>query len=244
VKPDTGWRGWQGHPDERLAVLVPALDEEESLPGLLEALPEEALVLVVDNGSTDRTPEVAREGGAVVVRELRRGYGAACLAGLSALAERLERSSVLVFADADQAVDPETLETLVRPILEGRADLVLGARVDPGGGVGTLLPHARLGNHLILSLTHLLFGRRFRDLGPFRAVRFGDLLDLEMDDRDWGWTLQMQLRAVLRGLEVVEVDVPHRSRSAGRSKISGSPITSLRVGLKMLYTLARERVRG
>ena len=238
-----GKEGSRGTP--RVAVLVPALNEEEALPGLLASLPEEVdLVVVADNGSTDRTPELARAAGALVVHEPERGYGAACLAALGVLEDRLDGCDVVVFVDADQTVEPGSLRSLVEPVRNGRADLVLGARTDPGRGVGTLMPHARLGNRLVLGLARLLFGQRYRDSGPFRAIRWDALGRLEMDDRNWGWTLQMQLRAGLRGLRVLEVDVPHRSRAQGRSKITGSLRTSLKVGLKMFYTLARERLRA
>ena len=232
--------------DGRLAVLVPALDEEDALPPLLAGLRARGVrrVVVVDNGSTDATARVAREGGAAVVSEPARGYGAACLAGLRHLAAADPPPEVVVFLDADDDEAAKRVAELAAPVLEGRADLVVGVRRDPAGGTGTLLLHARLGNAVVLGLAALLFGRRWRDLGPFRAVAFDRLLALGMDDRDWGWTLQMQVRAELRGLRVLEVEVPHRPRARGRSKITGSLTTSLRVGGKMLWTLARERVRG
>lgn len=230
----------------RVAALIPALDEEEALPHVLAALDETSLVhevVVVDNGSTDATAAVARRGGATVVREEERGYGVACLAGIRHLAASPAPPDLVVFVDADQAVAPTALRTLLDPLLEDRADLAIGVRVDPGGGVGTLQPHARFGNRLVLALAGLLFGARWRDLGPFRAIRLPALLALDMDDRTWGWTLQMQIRARRRGLRVVEVDVPHRRRIRGRSKITGSLTVSLRVGARMLLTLLRERLR-
>lgn len=234
-----------GPPPPRVAVLIPALNEEEALPGLLASLPEPIHVVVVaDNGSTDGTARVARAAGAEVVTEPARGYGAACLAGIHTLRERLEPSDVVVFVDADQVVEPAAFRTVCDPVREGRADLVVGVRVDPGGGVGTLMPHARVGNRVVLAAARALFGRRWRDLGPFRAIRLGALEELEMDDVNWGWTLQMQVRAHLRGLRVEEVDVPHHTRTVGESKITGSLLTSVRVGVKMFYTLVRERLRS
>lgn len=200
--------------------------------------------VVVDNGSTDRTAEVARKAGATVVREDRRGYGAACLAGLDHLASLPAPPDVVVFMDADRSDDPTALPRLLEPILEGDADLVLGVRRAHGGGSSRAVPiHARLGNAVVLGLTRLLFGYRFSDLPPFRAAAFSRLRDLELDDRDWGWTLQMQLRARARGQRVREVPVAHRPRAAGASKISGTVRGSLRAGAKMLYTLVRERFR-
>ena len=229
----------------RVAVLMPALNEEAALPAILDAMPEGVeRVIVADNGSTDRTAEVARSYGAEVVREDERGYGAACLAGIQHLAQVGPPPDVLVFIDADGSDDPADIVRVVGPIERGEADFVLGVRRGAEGDVGTILPHARLGNRIVLGLTRLLFNESFEDLPPFRAIRFDRLLDLEMDDRNWGWTLQMQIRALRSDLRVVEMDVSHHRRTEGVSKISGSLSMSLRVGAKMFYTLARERMRG
>ena len=223
---------------------MPALNEEKSLPGVLSGMPDYVeRVVVADNGSTDGTAEVARAHGAEVVFEAERGYGAACLAGMRLLSAQGEPPEVLVFIDADGSDDPNEIADVVAPIQKGEADMVLGVRRGIDGDVGTILPHARFGNHLVLGLTRLLFGHAFADLPPFRAVSFPKLLALRMDDRNWGWTLQMQIRAVRAGLRIVEVEVSHRRRSEGVSKISGNLATSLRVGAKMFYTLARERLR-
>ena len=226
------------------AVLIPALNEEEALPQVLEALPLDRLhsVVVVDNGSVDRTAQVARELGATVVDEQERGYGAACLAGIERLGQAEPPPRFLVFMDADHPEDAASLDQLTAP-LAGGADLVLGARLHEGGDTGNVHAHARWGNRLVLATVRLLWGRGFLDLAPFRAVRFDALLGLEMDDRNWGWTLQMQLRAIEARLRIVEILVPHRARAVGRSKISGSLTTSVRVGLKMFHTIARERLR-
>ncbi|MCZ6713956.1 MAG: glycosyltransferase family 2 protein [Deltaproteobacteria bacterium] len=231
-------------PRPRIAVIMPALNEEKSLPGILSSMPDYVhRVVVSDNGSTDGTAEVARAHGAEVVFEAERGYGAACLAGIRHLSGQGEPPEVLVFIDADGSDDPNEIADVVAPIQKGEADMVLGVRRGIDGDVGTILPHARFGNHLVLGLTQLLFGHSFTDLPPFRAVSFPELLGLHMDDRTWGWTLQMQIRAVRSGLRIVEVEVSHRRRSEGVSKISGNLATSLKVGAKMFYTLARERLR-
>ncbi len=229
----------------RLAVLIPALDEELTLPAVLAAIRErtDALVVVVDNGSTDRTVEVAQAAGATVIAEPERGYGAACLRGIAYLADRPSMPDALVFLDADHAHGPDQIEALADPVLRGDADLVLGVRRRAGDHVGTVFPHARLGNRLVLALVRLLFGHRFRDLPPFRAIAFGKLLELGMDDRNWGWTLQMQIRAADRAFRIWEMEVLHERRVAGRSKISGSVTGTLRAGSKMLFTLLRERFR-
>lgn len=227
-----------------VAVLLPALNEEKTLPSILERMPGIIdRVVVADNGSTDGTVAIARAHGADVVHEPERGYGAACLAGIRYLSQLPGPPAVVVFMDADGSDDPIDIGRIVRPIVEDEADMVLGVRRGVGGDVGTILPHARFGNRLVLGMTHGLFGRAFQDLPPFRAIAFDQLERLEMDDRDWGWTLQMQIRAVRKGLRIVELDVSHRRRTAGVSKISGSLAMSLRVGAKMFYTLARERLR-
>ena len=223
---------------------MPALNEEDALPQILARMPAiVGRVVVADNGSTDATAEVARTLGADVVHEPERGYGAACLAGIRYLSQLTEPPEVLVFIDADGSDDPADIERVAGPILRGEADLVLGVRRGVGGDTGTILPHARLGNQLVLALTRGLFGKDFRDMPPFRGIAFAKLQQLRMDDRNWGWTLQMQIRAVLHGLRIVELEVTHRRRTAGVSKISGSLSMSLRVGAKMFYTLARERLR-
>jgi len=227
-----------------IAVLMPALNEEAALPAILVAMPSTVdRVVIADNGSEDRTAAVAGEGGADVVHEGERGYGAACLAGIAYLAQLDEPPDVLVFIDADGSDDPADIERVVAPILTDEADIVLGVRRSIDGGKGTILPHARLGNRLVLGLTSVIFGESFADLPPFRAIRFSKLIELEMDDRNWGWTLQMQIRAARQGLRISEIEVAHRRRTDGVSKISGSLTMSLRVGAKMFYTLARERLR-
>ena len=229
----------------RTAALIPALDEEKALPAVLEALPVDRLhsVVVADNGSTDGTASIARAAGATVVLEPRRGYGAACLAGLRHLSTLATRPAAIVFLDADHPEVAGRLGLVLDPLARG-ADLALGVRVGPGGGTGNRHAHARWGNRVVLAATRLLFGHRFRDLAPFRAIRRDALERLAMDDRDWGWTLQMQLRAVRQRLVIEEVNAPHLPRSRGRSKISARLGMSLRVGAKMFYTLARERLRG
>ena len=228
-----------------IAVLIPALDEEETLPGLLADLRNRSLgpIVVVDNGSKDLTPDVAVAGGAYLVTEPERGYGAACLAGIEFLGSMPNPPAVLVFLDADHDEGPGQIEVLTRPILDGEADLTLGVRWRGVGKVGALFPHARLGNRLITSIIRLLYGRSFRDLPPFRAIDFRRLIELEMDDRNWGWTLQMQIRAARQAFRILEIEVAHGPRSAGDSKISGSVMGTVRAGSKMLLTLVTERLR-
>lgn len=231
-------------PAARVAVLIPALNEEEALPSVLRAVPEwVSEIVVVDNGSTDRTVEVARLGGATVVHETERGYGAACLRGLAHLREGPDPPDIVAFVDGDHSDDPTQLSLLVDPIVASDADMVLGVR--GGSEDGRTVPlHARLGNRLVLGLARGLFGGVFDDLPPFRAIRWEALERLRMDDRNWGWTLQMQIRAHRAGLRIREVSVDHRRRIAGRSKISGTVSGTVKVGTKMMVTLARERLRS
>ena len=224
-----------------VAVLVPALNEEGALPGVLRDLRRQGVVrvLVVDNGSTDGTAGVARDEGAHVIHESRRGYGAACLAGIAHL--EADPPDILVFMDGDQSDDPSDLPRLVSPIQRGDVDLVIGVRTGRMGGGSQVVPwHARLGNRIVREGMRRLHGLHASDLGPFRAVRFTALMAMEMDDRNWGWTLQMQLRAHHLGMAVAEVPVLHHPRAAGRSKVSGTLSGSVAAGGKMLLTLVTE----
>jgi glycosyltransferase involved in cell wall biosynthesis len=225
-----------------VAVIIPALNEEAALPRVLSELPGVGRVIVVDNGSTDRTALVAAEGGATVVSEAQRGYGSACLAGIAALDQTVasgqEPPNVVVFLDADCSDDPALLPRLVEPILAGTADFVLGSRVLGEREPGAMPAHSLLGNRLACMLLRVLFGMRYTDLGPFRAVRWTSLQSLEMIDRNFGWTVEMQIKAARRGLKTLEIPVPYRRR-IGQSKISGTVWGSIRAGYKILYLIAR-----
>ncbi len=216
-------------------VVIPALNEEASLPLVLVDLPRPLVrrVVVADNGSA----RVAREGGAEVVAASRRGYGSACLAGLAHL-RRTGPPEVVVFVDADYSDHPEELPSLVAPILAGEADLVIGSRVLGRRERGALLPQARAGNLVACLLIRLFYGHRFTDLGPFRAIRWEALERLGMADPDFGWTAEMQVKAVREGLKAVEVPVSYRRR-VGVSKITGTVSGTLRAGYKILWTVAR-----
>lgn len=225
-----------------VALIIPALDEELALGSLLDALPRGlfARVIVADNGSTDRTAAVARAHGAEVISEPRRGYGRACLAGLAALDETTE---IVVFMDADGSDAPEEARQLVGPIVAGEADLVIGSRALGQAEPGSLRFAQRWGNRLAVGLIAVLYGYRYTDLGPFRAIRRASLEKLGMRDPDFGWTVEMQVQALLRGLRVREVPVSYRRRS-GRSKISGTISGTLRAGTKILWTIFRLRFGG
>lgn len=225
----------------RAALVIPALNEESSIGPVLEQVPEGVFdaVVVVDNGSTDRTAREAAARGALVALEPRRGYGSACLRGLEALPEDVE---VVAFMDGDGSDDPREAERLLRPIRDGIADLVLGSRVLGRREPGALYAHQRFGNWLATSLLWMLLGHRYTDLGPFRAIRADSLRKLGMTDRGYGWTAEMQIKALRRGLRVIEVPVSRRSRISGRSKVSGSVRASIAAGCKILWTVARGAV--
>jgi glycosyltransferase involved in cell wall biosynthesis len=229
-------------------VLIPAWNEEDALPLVLEALPSDWVrqVIVCDNGSTDRTAVVAEQMGAVVVTELERGYGAACLAGMRylQLLPKEEQPDVLVFMDGDYSDYPEELPALVAPILEGSADMVIGSRLAGGLDKGVMTVPQQFGNWLAPTLIKWMFGYSFTDLGPFRAIRWDSLLALEMKDRNFGWTVEMQVKAARKGLRCTEMPVQYRKRAAGESKVSGTVKGTIKAGWKILYTIFREKCRS
>ncbi len=222
------------HP--HIAVIIPVLNEQEALPLVLRNLPWEILceVLVVDNGSTDATAEVASRLGARVIHESHRGYGAACLAGIRAL----HPSDIVVFLDGDYSDHPEELPQVVKPIREGQADFVIGSRLLGAREPGALLPQARWGNMLAVTLIRWLFGIRYTDLGPFRAIRWSALQALGMRDQGFGWTVEMQVRAATTGLRIKEVPVSYRKRT-GHSKITGTLRGTVLAGWAIITTILR-----
>lgn len=223
----------------RIDVVIPALNEEASLPLVLAALPRPPVrrVVVADNGSQDGTARVAREGGALVVPAERRGYGSACLVGLDYLRHH-DPPDIVVFVDADFSDHPDELPRLVAPILAGEADLAIGSRVLGERELGALLPQARAGNLIACLLIRLLYGHRYTDLGPFRAVRWDALERLGMSDPNFGWTAELQVKALRHGLRVTEVPVSYRRR-VGVSKITGTVSGTIRAGYKILWTVLR-----
>jgi hypothetical protein len=218
----------------RVAAVVPALNEEEALPGLLAELRKASLdaIVVVDGGSADSTVAAAELAGARVLVEPRRGYGRACAAGAVAC-----DADVIVFLDGDGSDDPAYLPALLAPVLEGRAALALGARIDQEAGA--LLPHQRLGNALVAALVRLVYGIRLHDVPPLRAVRRYELERLALSEMTYGWPTEMIVKAARAGLAVVEVPVRSRRRRGGTSKIAGRLWPSARAGARMLAVVAR-----
>lgn len=222
-----------------IAVAIPAFNEEQSLPLVLAAIPRPPVerVVVCDNNSEDRTAQVAAEGGAEVVHESRAGYGSACLRALAHL-RATTPPDIVVFLDADYSDHPEELPELVAPLLEGRADLVIGSRTLGEREPGALLPQARAGNLVACLLIRLLYRHRYTDLGPFRAIRWQALEALEMADTNFGWTAEMQVKALRHGMRVAEVPVAYRRR-IGVSKITGTLYGTVMAGYKILATVVR-----
>lgn len=222
----------------RVAVVIPALDEELAIGQVVRELPPvEAGVFVVDNGSRDRTAEVARAAGATVLHEPRRGYGQACLTGIAAAAAA--GADVYAFVDGDLSDYPAQLADVLLPLRREEADLVIGSRQLGRRAKGAHPWHAVAGTRLCVAFMNAALGSRATDLGPFRAITRAGYERLEMADRAYGWTVEMQARAQKRGLRVAEVPVDYRPR-LGRSKVSGTLSGSVRAGARILATIARE----
>jgi glycosyltransferase involved in cell wall biosynthesis len=217
-----------------VTVVLPVLDEAQALPWVLSRMPHGYTPLVVDNGSSDGSAQIAETLGAQVVHEPQRGFGAACHAGLAAA-----RGDVVCFMDCDASLDPRHLTRVAGPVVSGRADLVLGAR---RAERGAMAPHARLANRVLTLELRRRSGLVLRDLGPMRAARRDVLLELRIADRRFGWPLEMVLRAAAQGWRIVEVDVPYRARS-GRSKVTGTARGTVRAIHDMAAILAREDLR-
>lgn len=218
----------------RVSVIIPALDEEAVIAQVVRAVPRDLVydIIVVDNGSHDRTAQVAHAAGARVVKEPVRGYGAACRAGIQAAAE----PEIIVFCDGDGSDDPRELPELLRPILEDRADLVIGARTYCEAGA--LTPQQRVGNCLVLFLIRLLYGLKLTDLGPFRAITAEVLWDLKMEHRTYGWPVEMIVKAARKGYRIAEVPTRCRKRF-GRSKVAGTVKGSLLAGYHLILNTLR-----
>lgn len=224
---------------QRVGCIIPALDEEDAIGKVVAAVPGWVdAIVVVDNGSRDRTAEQARAAGAVVVAERERGYGAACLAGMAALPE----VDIVVFVDGDYSDFPEDMHMLVDPIAAGGIDMVIGSRVAGDVERGALTPQQRFGNWLATRLIRGIWGVAYSDLGPFRAIRKSGLDRLAMADRTFGWTVEMQIKAARLGMRSIEVPARYRRR-IGVSKISGTVRGTVLAGTKILAIIGREALR-
>lgn len=226
-------------PQHFISVIIPAYNEEASLPKVIDDLPRSVIseIIVVDNASTDQTAEIARQLGCRVVSEPQRGYGKACLAGISALNPQTE---IVVFIDGDRSDYGEQLEEIVDPIISHGYDFVIGSRVLGTREPGAMTPQAYYGNKLACFLMKIFWNAAYTDLGPFRAITFRALKRLRMRDQDFGWTIEMQIKAVVNNLMIKEVPVNYRRR-IGKSKISGTLKGAILAGEKILRTIFRYR---
>ena len=236
----------------KTVVIIPAMNEEKSIGLVLDDLPEVGCVIVVDNGSKDSTADIAKSKGCVVVSEPIAGYGRACLTGMNHLQSLVDQEQMEVdfvgFVDGDYSDHPQELTQMLRTLLgyqddgsvldEKALDFVLGSRMLGPRESGAMLPQALMGNWLACSLMRLFWGARFTDLGPFRLIRYDKLMALGMQDLNFGWTIEMQIKATLAKLRIAEIPTPYRRR-VGVSKISGTLTGTFRAGYKILYTIAR-----
>ncbi len=222
----------------RCAVIIPAFNEENGVGQVIQEIPKNQVyeIIVVNNASTDNTEKVAQQHGATVLRESTPGYGRACLKGIDYLRKSESKPDIVVFLDADHSDYPEEMSTLIQPILDDRADLVIGSRALGNKERGSMTPQQIFGNWLATRLLRILYNVTFTDLGPFRAIRFDKLIALDMQDKTYGWTVEMQLKAAKMGLRCTEVPVKYRKR-IGFSKISGTVKGTVLAGYKIITTI-------
>lgn len=217
-----------------IKVIIPAYNEAGSIAMVINDIPKCVKeIIVVNNNSTDRTAEVAQNASATVLFEPNMGYGYACLKGMHYISSQKEKPDIVVFMDGDYSDYPEELTKIVAPILEDNIDFVVGARVQELREQGSMTPQQHFGNWLATFLMGVLFGAKFTDLGPFRAIKYDKLLDLKMQDKTYGWTVEMQLKAIRQNLTYIEIPVKYKKR-IGVSKVSGTIKGSIFAGAKIL----------
>lgn len=217
-----------------IKVIIPAFNEEDSIANVIQDIPTLVdEVIVISNNSTDSTEENAKNAGATVLKESKKGYGYACLKGMNYISKQEVKPDIIVFLDGDYSDYPEQLTEIIAPILTKNIDFVVGARVKELREFGSMTPQQVFGNWLATFLMKLFFGAKFSDLGPFRAIKYEKLLQLKMEDKTYGWTVEMQLKAIKQNLTYTEIPVKYRNR-IGVSKVSGTVKGTVFAGLKIL----------
>ncbi len=226
-----------------IKVIIPAYNEQNSIGKVIQDIPPIVdEIIVVNNNSTDATQRVAKTAGATVVNEPKRGYGYACLSGMSYISTLETKSDIIVFLDGDYSDYPQQLTQLIAPIIEKDIDLVIGARAKNLREKGAMTYPQKFGNWLATSLMTLFFGARFTDLGPFRAIKYSKLLALNMEDKTYGWTVEMQLKAVKQKYSYIEIPVKYRNR-IGVSKVSGTLKGAIFAGVKILTWIFKYSIK-
>lgn len=220
-----------------IRVIIPAFNEQNGVGNVIDEIPKELVeeIIVVNNASTDKTEQVARNAGATVLREPVKGYGRACLKGMDYVASS-GKTDIVVFVDADYSDYPQEMYQLVQPIIDREADMVIGSRALGKRERGSMTPQQIFGNWLATTLMRLFYGVKFTDLGPFRAISYDKLVALKMKDKTYGWTVEMQLKAAKQKLRCVEVPVNYRRR-VGFSKVSGTVKGTIMAGYKIIWTI-------
>ena len=219
-------------------VVIPAYNEQSAIGNVIDDIPKNLVrhIIVVDNNSSDKTADIARSSGAVVLQENNKGYGFACLKGIDYLKSQSTQPDLVVFLDGDYSDFPAQMEQLIDPFTKANVDMVIGSR-SLGNKTKKAMPiQQRFGNWLSTTLIFIIFGHRFTDLGPFRAIKFYRLIELEMSDKTFGWTVEMQLKALKKKMHVLEIPVDYRER-IGESKISGTLKGTILAGYKIILTI-------
>lgn len=218
----------------KISVIIPAFNEEQSIGLVINAIPNWiAEIIVVDNNSSDNTNKNALDNGATVLTEKRKGYGYACLKGLDYIASQKVKPDIIVFLDGDYSDYPQEMNLLLQPILTRQADFVVGTRVKNLRENGAMTPQQIFGNWLATFLMKLFFNSKFTDLGPFRAIKYSQLMELNMEDKTYGWTVEMQLKVLKRKISYTEIPVRYRNR-IGKSKVSGTVKGTIMAGIKII----------
>jgi glycosyltransferase involved in cell wall biosynthesis len=224
--------------DSIITVIIPAFNEENAVGKVVKAIPKDWVkeIVVVNNNSTDKTREAAEQEGALVLDQPIKGYGNACLKGIEYVKSKADKPDIIVFLDADYSDYPEQLPELVKPILEEKMDMVIGSRALGEREGGSMTFPQVFGNWLATRLILLFYGYRFTDLGPFRAIRWDKLMEMNMQDKTFGWTVEMQVKATKMKFKCTEVPMTYRNR-IGKSKVSGTVYGTVMAGYKILYTI-------